>query len=208
MNYHLSFLDDAWRAQDVWEANFTTEQTAICWMWISGGVWAQHSDWSTMELRCRRCCSGRAPCPRTPSADGQCCIARVPARVLKQSSELEGRHRARPVILTVERDAFTAILQEGMIAAAGCSVASFRDYVSAEKWLSANCPDAAVIDVGTNDKSCTALAKKLSQREIPFLAVSNFSGGPPRVDQIFGPVPWFEKPMTGAGLQLALRSIL
>jgi hypothetical protein len=37
---HLSFLDDARRIQDVWKADFESEHTAICWMWIVGGVWA------------------------------------------------------------------------------------------------------------------------------------------------------------------------
>jgi hypothetical protein len=208
MNYQLSFLNDAGQVQDVFEANFESENNAMCWMWIAGGVWAIYSNWSGMELWCRRCRAGRVPCPRAPSGNGDCCIARVPASALGQAQEPEARHRARPIILVLERDAFTAILHEGMLTAAGWSVASFPDYPSAQKWLSANSPDAAVIDVTPRDKGCSELAKKLSQREIPFLAVSNYSAAAPDLDRIFRTIPWFEKPITSASLQLALRSIL
>jgi CheY-like chemotaxis protein len=208
MNYHLSFLDDVRRAQDVWEADFGTEHPAISWMWIAGSVWAQRADWSTMELWCRRCSASRAPCPRIPSAKGDCCIARIPASALGGVAQPERSHRARPIILILEHDAFTAILHEGVLLAGGCSVASFANCASAEMWLGTNSPDAAVIDVKPGDKGCTELAQKLLQREIPFLAVSNYSNSSPGVHRIFRPVPWFEKPLTSAGLQLALRSIL
>ena len=65
VNFCLSFLDDTGRVQDEWKANFETEHTAICWMWMVGGVWALKHDWSVMELWCRRCCAARvATCPR------------------------------------------------------------------------------------------------------------------------------------------------
>lgn len=176
MNYHLSFLDDAGHVLDVWEAAFQSEHGAICWMWIAGGVWAQHSEWSTMALSCRRCYAGGTPCPRTPSANGDCCIARVPARALRPAPESpNGRHRARPIVLIVERDPATAICHEGMIIAGGCSAMSFADYLSADNWLSTNSPDAAVIDVEPGDRACAGFARKLSQREIPLLAISDHS---------------------------------
>ena len=43
VNFHLSFLD-AGRLQDEWKANFETEHTAICWMWMVGGVCALKHD--------------------------------------------------------------------------------------------------------------------------------------------------------------------
>ena len=210
MNYQLTFLDDSRRVQDVWEANFETEHTAICWMWLAGGVCALHDDWSMMELWCRRCCAGPVKeCPRAPSGREDCCIVRVPASVLRQSGKSEQHRRARPLILIVERDEFIATRHEGMVLDAGYSVgASWPDYASAGKWLSAHNPDAAIIDVKLQDKSCVELAKKLSVREIPFLAVSGYPADTPGVNRIFRPVPWLEKPVTPAGLQLALRSIL
>ena len=187
-----------------------TEHTAICWMWLAGGVCALHDDWSMMELWCRRCCAGPVKeCPRAPSGREDCCIARVPASFLRQSGKSEQHRRARPLILIVERDEFIATSHEGMVLDAGYSVgASWPDYASAGKWLSAHNPDAAIIDVKLQDKSCVELAKKLSVREIPFLAVSGYPADTPGVNRIFRPVPWLEKPVTPAGLQLALRSIL
>ena len=117
--------------------------------------------------------------------------------------------RARPLILIVERDDITATSHESIVLDAGFSVgASWSNYASAGKWLSAHSPDAAILDVKLQDKSCVELAKKLSEREIPFLAVSGYSAGTPGLNRIFRSVPWLEKPVTTAGLHLALRSIL
>ena len=72
MNFQLTFLDDARHAREVWEADFEAEHTAICWMWIVGGVWALKRDWSMMELWCRRCRPGRvATCPRSSLWDAR-----------------------------------------------------------------------------------------------------------------------------------------
>ena len=211
MNFHLSFLDDERRVKEVWEADFETEHTAICWMWMVGGVRALKHDWSTMELMCRRCSAGQvADCPRVSCGTQECCIARVPARVLRPTSKAERpQPRARPLILIVERDDITATSHESIVLDAGFSVgASWSNYASAGKWLSAHSPDAAILDVKLQDKSCVELAKKLSEREIPFLAVSGYSAGTPGLNRIFRSVPWLEKPVTTAGLHLALRSIL
>jgi hypothetical protein len=59
VSFHLSFLDDERRVKEVWEADFENEHTAICWMWMAGGVRALKHDWSTMELLCRRCSAGQ-----------------------------------------------------------------------------------------------------------------------------------------------------
>jgi hypothetical protein len=63
-----------------------------------------------------------------------------------------------------------------MVLDAGYSVgASWSNYISAGKWLSAHSPDAAILDVKLQDRFCIALVKKLTAREIPFLAVSGCS---------------------------------
>lgn len=211
MNYHLSFLDDARRVQDVWTADFETEHTAICWMWIVGMAWALKRDWSVMELWCRRCCAGRvAACPRASSDNKECCIARIPARVLSPSSKSERQQpRATPIILVVEHDNAIAASYENMIRDTGYSVgASWPDSASAGKWLSAHSPDAAILDVKLQDKLCIELAEKLFAREIPLLVISSYSAGTPGVNRIFRSAPWLEKPVTPSGLHLALRSIL
>jgi len=143
-----------------------------------GGVRALKHDWSTMELMCRRCSAGQvADCPRVSCGTEECCIARVPARVLRPTSKAERpQPRARPLILIVERDDVTATSHESIVLDAGFSVgASWSNYASAGKWLSAHSPDAAILDVKLQDQSCVELAKKLSEREIPFLAVSGYS---------------------------------
>lgn len=211
MNYQLSFLDGDRRIQDEWKADFETEHSAICWMWIVAGVRALKLDWTTFELRCLRCCPNRVVgCPRATSDNKSCCIARIPAHILRPSYKSERpQPREVPIILMVERDDATAASQEIIMRDTGYSLgACWSNYASAGQWLSAHTPDAAVIDVKLQDKSCVALAKKLSAREIPFLAVSRHSADTPGIDRIFQSVPWLEKPVTSASLHLALRSIL
>jgi hypothetical protein len=211
MNFNLSFSDSAERVQDVWEANFEAEHTAICWMWMVGGVWALKRDWSTMELTCGRCSAiPIAACPRASTVNKECCIARVPAEVLRPSSKSERRQpRTIPIVLIVEQDDEIATSYESTVLDAGfCVGACWPDYASAGKWLSAHTPDTAILDVKPQDKTCVALAEKLSAREIPFLALSNYPAGTPGLNRIFQSVPWLEKPVTPTGLQLALRSIL
>jgi DNA-binding response OmpR family regulator len=78
-----------------------------------------------------------------------------------------------------------------MLRSANCNPAGVTGFsASAGKWLSAHNPDAAIIDVKWQDKSCVELAKKLSAREIPFLAVSGYPADTPGVNRIFRPVPW------------------
>jgi CheY-like chemotaxis protein len=190
VNYQLSFLDDAGRIRQVREAHFESEHNAMCWMWIAGGVWALEDDWSVMELRSK-----------------ERCTARVPAKSLCKSPN--EHRRVKPRIMIVDSEAFGGIDHEGMVRAAGYAVAEFFfDSMSAVKWLNSHRPDAAVIDVRLRDKSCVELAKKLFERKIPFLAVSNYPADVPGLDPIFRSIPWFEKPLTSAGLQLALGCIL
>jgi hypothetical protein len=189
MNYQLSFLDHAGRIREVREASFESEHKAMCWMWIAGGAWALDYDWSIMELR---------------SVDR--CAARIPAKSLKRT--LNGDRRAKPRVIVVDSDAFADVAPEGLVKAAGYVTEFFFDNASAEKWLSTHSPDAAVIEVGLWDESCIALAKKLALRNIPFLAVSSYSAASAGIDRIFQHVPWFEKPVASAGLELALGCIL
>lgn len=211
MNYQLCFLDDARHVQAEWEADFETEHSAICWMWIVAGVWALKQNWSTMELWCQRCRAAKVrSCPRVSSGRDKCCIARIPAHVLRLSSKAERpQPRETPIILVVEQDDAIAASHEEMVLAGGFGLgASWSNYGSARQWLSAHNPDAAILDVKLQDKSCVELAKKLTEREIPFLAVSDNAANTPGLDRIFQSVPWLEKPVTSAGLHLALRSIL
>ena len=211
MTYQLSFLDDAQGTRDIWNADIESEHLAICWMWIIGDVWAQKQDWSVMELRCRRCCAGEVrDCPRSIYLDNECFIARVPARDPRSASQSERpQPRTRPIILIVEQDGAAATSYEDSIQCAGYFVgASCPDIASATNWLSTQGPDAAIIDVKVQDESCVALARRLMRREIPFLVVSEHPADTPGIHGIFRSVPWLRKPLTSAGLQLALKSLL
>jgi hypothetical protein len=190
MNYQLSFLDDSGRVRKIREEYFETEHNALCWISTAGAVQALDDDWSVIELRFK-----------------ERCAARVPAKSLKHA--LNGRHRARHRLIVVDSDAFADIDYEGLVRTAGYSVAEFFfDSMSAEKWLSTHNPDAAIIEVRLEDRSCMVLAQKLAEREIPFLVISNLSADFPGFDRIFRCVPWFEKPVTSAGLLLALSCML
>jgi hypothetical protein len=48
MHYHLSFLDDAGRAQEMCTQDFETDGTAKLWMLIVGAERALHTGWSLM----------------------------------------------------------------------------------------------------------------------------------------------------------------
>jgi hypothetical protein len=50
MNYHLSFLDDDRRVQDVREGVFETDDTAKRWMRIVGEAWARDYECALMEF--------------------------------------------------------------------------------------------------------------------------------------------------------------
>ena len=84
----------------------------------------------------------------------------------------------------------------------------FDSCKSAEEWLSIHSPDVAIIDIKLQDGSSAELAKKLSDRKIPFLVVSGYPAGWGGIDEIFQSAPWAAKPVTVASLQAALRSIL
>src|SRR5262249_31074762 len=157
------FLDESGHAQDVWEAGFEAEHTAICWMWIVGGVWALRKDWSVMELTCQRCrFRPDTFCPRYPADAAECAIARIPARDLRPFSKAERpQPRARPFVLIAGQDETGAASNEGRVLDAGMALAaSLPDCASAGKWLNAHSPDAAIIDVDPHDKSCVDLARK------------------------------------------------
>jgi hypothetical protein len=190
MRYQLAFLDDTGRIREIREANFETEHNAMCWMWIAGSVWALKEQWSVMELHAK-----------------DRCAARVPANGLKHASN--GHRQVKHRIMIVDSDALVDLDYEGLVRTAGCSIAEFFfDNVSAEKWLNNHTASAAIIEVKLGDKSCVRLAQKLAERKIPFLVVSRDSADWPGVDRIFRPVPWFEKPVTSAGIQLALGCML
>ncbi|HET6376045.1 MAG TPA: response regulator [Methylocella sp.] len=210
MNYCLNFVGESGRAEDVWEANFDSEHAAICWMWIAGGTWAVCRSWSFMELWCRRCSNGQgAGCPRFSAGATACCIARVPASVLKRARKPHQAQRRRPLVLIVERNAFVAMAHHGMVTAAGCLVgATFSEYASAGRWLRLHSPDAVILDIEIQDRGCAELARRLLLQAVPVVAVSSGLVKTAAGGGALRSIPWLQKPVTSAGLQLALRSMI
>jgi hypothetical protein len=207
MLYQLSFLDSAGRIRAVREADFETDHNAMRWMWIAAGVEALYDGWSTMELWCQRCCSSQLPCPRRLSGQGGCCIARVPAKSLKHSSN--GHHGVNPVVIAVDSDAFDGMRYESLLRAAGFPEAVvFLDDLSAEQWLRTHRPDAAIIEARPGKRFCAPLAQTLAGREIPFLVVSYFPPDMPGADRVLRSAPWLAKPVTPEDLELALSCMI
>jgi hypothetical protein len=77
MRYLLCFFDKDERVQEAWEADVATEGVAIFWMQIVGWAWAQHDEWSVMELTRQ----GRL-------------VARVPALMLLDMSAVHAYQQA------------------------------------------------------------------------------------------------------------------
>ncbi|HXW72065.1 MAG TPA: response regulator [Methylocella sp.] len=210
-NYQLRFLQEAGRIQETWDSNFGAEHSAICWMWIVAGVWALRPDWAQLELWCRRCREERvSSCPRATLAGKTCCLARIPAEALRPSTKSERpQPRELPTVLMVEKNDKIAASHERMVRESGFAIgASWTNYSSAARWLNSHHPDVAIIDVALQDRGCVEFAKKLTERAIPFLAVSHHSANTPGLHPIFQSAPWLEKPISSASLHLALRSLL
>jgi len=108
----------------------------------------------------------------------------------------------RPTVLIIEDERFISMIYEDMVTDAGLAVGGcFDSCKSAEEWLSIHSPDVAIIDIKLQDGSSAELAKKLSDRKIPFLVVSGYPAGSGGIDEIFQSAPWVAKPVTVASLQ-------
>jgi DNA-binding response OmpR family regulator len=61
------------------------------------------------------------------------------------------------------------------------------------RWLDTHTPDLAVLDIILGDGPCSALARQLRSRGVPFLVFSGHDRGPDVPKEFWG-VPWIEKP--------------
>lgn len=186
MIFRLSFSDETGRIKEVREKAFNSEQDAMRWMWICGAISALNGAWSIMELRVSSRCAARIPAASFARALNDC-------------------RRAKSRVMVVDKDSFAGLDCEEPTEAASCATSEFFfDNILATRWLANHRPDAAVIDVRPWDESCTALAERLIECRVPFLAVSNYPARLPWLPPLFQSVPWFEKPVLPASLKLAL----
>jgi DNA-binding response OmpR family regulator len=61
------------------------------------------------------------------------------------------------------------------------------------RWLDTHTPDLAILDIILGDGPCSALARQLRSRGVPFLVFSGHDRGPDVPKEFWG-VPWIEKP--------------
>ena len=97
------------------------------------------------------------------------------------------------LVLLAEDDAFIGMSLEDGFLDAGYDVAGpFPTCTQAMVWLKGYRPSVSVIDVALKDGTCTALARELRQRGIPFMIYSGHCSS--RAAHEFQGVPWIMKP--------------
>jgi DNA-binding NtrC family response regulator len=115
----------------------------------------------------------------------------------------------RPVVLLAEDEAIIAFELADSLDLEGFEVSGpFDTCVSAEAWLKlAGYVDGAILDNALRDGPCTALARDLASRDIPFIVYSGHirSHETPRE---FGDAPWILKPVAFEALVHSLRTAM
>ena len=96
-------------------------------------------------------------------------------------------------ILILEDQALIALDIEDLFLNAGFeTIQVISSCADAERWLVANKPDVAIIDIKLRDGPCVEVAKTLVEREIPFVV---HTGDPDlQKDGIFSKGKWVIKP--------------
>jgi DNA-binding NtrC family response regulator len=112
----------------------------------------------------------------------------------------------RPVVLLAEDEAIIALELADSLELEGFEVAGpFGTCASAEAWLtSAGQVDGAILDNALKDGPCTALARDLASRDIPFIVYSGHIRSPDTPCE-FIDVPWIVKPVPFEALLHSLR---
>jgi DNA-binding NtrC family response regulator len=115
----------------------------------------------------------------------------------------------RPVVLLAEDEAIIAFELADSLALEGFEIAGpFATCASGEAWLkAAGHVDGAILDNALKDGPCTALARDLASRDIPFIVYSGHirSHETPRE---FGDAPWLVKPVPFEALLHSLRTAM
>jgi DNA-binding response OmpR family regulator len=127
------------------------------------------------------------------------------SRHLHRKLELmSGAESAMPCCLVVEDQALIGMALEASLEEAGFQISGpFARAAEAVKWLQANTPDIALLDLVLGDGPCTQLATTLRARGVPFAIYSGVR--PPAVrPPEFDGVPWLEKPVSRTDLTAVL----
>jgi len=98
-------------------------------------------------------------------------------------------------VVVLEDEALIALDVEDALRDAGFNVvAVMSSCAEASKWLEANSPDIAVLDIDLRDGNCVAIARLLWDRNIPFVVHSGSSPDSGHLDPIFQKGRWVSKP--------------
>jgi DNA-binding response OmpR family regulator len=114
---------------------------------------------------------------------------------------------ARRRILVAEDEALISGILSGDLRDEGYLIAGpFSRAQDALAWLADNTPDFAIVDFMLRDGPCTALARALRERGVPFVFFSGYSRDLD-ADREFADVPWFDKPASLDALLAALAAM-
>ena len=115
----------------------------------------------------------------------------------------------RPVILLAEDEAIIAFELADSLALEGFEVAGpFDTCTSAEAWFKvARQVDGAILDNALRDGPCTALARDLASRDIPFVVYSGHIQSRETPCEFSG-APWIVKPAPFEALLGSLRAAM
>jgi DNA-binding response OmpR family regulator len=76
------------------------------------------------------------------------------------------------------------------------------------RWLEANDADVALLDVHLLDGSCAPVARRLTEKGIPFVVFSGSSPNEEALDPAFAAGAWLEKPASADRIVAAVRGAL
>jgi two-component SAPR family response regulator len=112
-----------------------------------------------------------------------------------------------PVCMIVEDQALLGLSLEAYLEETGFEVAGpFFTNAEALRWLEAETPDLALLDIMLKDGTSVRIARILKDRGVPFAIYSGLrpeAQGPPE----FQDVPWLEKPVGRDALWETLQQL-
>jgi DNA-binding response OmpR family regulator len=110
-------------------------------------------------------------------------------------------------ILVAEDEALISLILSGDLRDEGYMIAGpFSRGQEALAWLADDTCDLAIVDYMLRDGPCTALARALRERGVPFVIFSGYARDLERDDE-FADVPWFDKPASLDALLEALAAL-
>jgi DNA-binding NtrC family response regulator len=118
------------------------------------------------------------------------------------------RTKLRNPILLLEDEPFIALDLEGLLDENGYDVVCLTTSAEALAWLDAHTPLMAIIDPRLSDGICSAVVRRLADREVPFVV---YSGEPASIvdeEPAFGLGKHLSKPATPESVIAAVRRAL